>query len=592
MTRYGTNLYGEFLYGEDASSNLLWAVEVDWTGTGYTGSNEAIDGGLLDLIVRRGRKDYLVRSGKGFAHNQVGQATIVLDNTDGRYDPYNSSSPIYGYVEPGKDIRVKVRNGTSGTYYSVFTGVIDDIQPTDSNRKVIITALDGWRFLLDTDVEKAVQTNYRTDQAISDILDAVGWAWESSLAVGNHSVDYWWETGKSASQAINDLVDAEFGSCAILADGTFEFQNRDYSGSSAYAITQAEMLKDITSPQPWETVRNIVDIKVYPRVLQTNVDLYEMRDTPEIAASGSLTLFGDLTYDGRKVACNSNETIVIATDDSAYEVSGCTSPDFDGEYFDNGTTENGQTAYTNRSGGGYLWWNGAADWILSDTQGTAGNDYFKRTNADPVGTFTLQGNAEGSPELVDNPDVTFNTQADGGGSDIVSDLTVTVTLFGERAKFVFENANAAVGYITKFRLRGTAIDTPDSSVVRGDQSGTDKDRIFTLDVPWHDNITSANALASYMSYLISISKQFPILQIEQRPAYQFGVDLNDRIDVTIDKLNIDETYKVIYIEHRFLHDTGQGVLTTLYTEAAAATDRFLRFDYGQFDVHRFGLGDT
>lgn len=84
-----------------------------------------------------------------------------------------------------------------------------------------------------------------------------------------------------------------------------------------------------------------------------------------------------------------------ALEDGGYEIAGTTLPDFDGSYFKTGE-EGGDSAYTNRDGVGFLWWDGVDSWIVSAVLGTEGTDYFKRTDPSQIGAYTNQGSATGT----------------------------------------------------------------------------------------------------------------------------------------------------------------------------------------------------
>lgn len=107
-----------------------------------------------------------------------------------------------------------------------------------------------------------------------------------------------------------------------------------------------------------------------------------------------------------------------ALEDGGYEIAGTTLPDFDGSYFKTGT-QGGDSAYTNRDGNGFLWWDGVDSWIVSAILGTEGTDYFKRTDPSQIGAYTNQGSATGTV-----------TGADIVDEDHVADrLTLTQTSF-------------------------------------------------------------------------------------------------------------------------------------------------------------------
>ena len=92
-----------------------------------------------------------------------------------------------------------------------------------------------------------------------------------------------------------------------------------------------------------------------------------------------------------------------ALEDGGYEIAGTTLPDFDGSYFKTGDL-NGDSAYTNRDGAGFLWWDGVDSWIVSAILGTEGTDYFKRTDPSQIGTYTNQGSATGTVTSADISD--------------------------------------------------------------------------------------------------------------------------------------------------------------------------------------------
>ena len=129
-TRYGTGqTYGtaEATYGFHAITSILaWGVEVDWDGDGvFDGSNEAPY--MTSISVSRGRKRQLKSTGYGFESISVGKLTMEFVNNDGRYDGWNTSSPLYPNVTYGRDVRVKVLDWATGNIEPVFYGVISDI---------------------------------------------------------------------------------------------------------------------------------------------------------------------------------------------------------------------------------------------------------------------------------------------------------------------------------------------------------------------------------------------------------------------------------------------------------------------------------
>ena len=69
---------------------------------------------VTSVTIRRGRFSQL------FDVFDAGSCTIALDNQDRTYDPQYSSSPYYGYIIPGRQVRI-----TTGTT-SIFVGKVED----------------------------------------------------------------------------------------------------------------------------------------------------------------------------------------------------------------------------------------------------------------------------------------------------------------------------------------------------------------------------------------------------------------------------------------------------------------------------------
>lgn len=298
---------------------LSWTVNLDWTTAGtYDPRNDAIY--MTDLHVMRGRTQYLSSDGDGFEPMTPGYCTLTLDNSTGDYDPYNTAGALYPHVEPGKYIKILVNNGSGDMPF--FAGRVESIEPTggNTNPEVIITAYDGLKQLRDTEVVTSMHTSIRTGAAIDEILDtAAQWPaiWGKSVESGSDIIPYWWVNGISAYDAIDELVQSEFGGYAVLADGTFHFKARGLSSASVVTLDQNIMLKDIQVPMPYNIVRNAVKIMVHPKISQASGTLWTLQDTPFVAGGGSLEVWGNYFYSGRPVGAINTIQPVATTDYTA-----------------------------------------------------------------------------------------------------------------------------------------------------------------------------------------------------------------------------------------------------------------------------------
>lgn len=63
-------------------------------------------------------------------------------------------------------------------------------------------------------------------------------------------------------------------------------------------------------------------------------------------------------------------------------------------------------------------------------------------------------------------DVTFNSQSDGGGTDLIADLTISATAYGQTLEITLENTGSTLGYLTLVQARGTPVTANDPIEIR------------------------------------------------------------------------------------------------------------------------------
>jgi hypothetical protein len=321
VAKYGTFLYGSsVLYGTSTINSTIWLVEVDWDGDGiFDGTNEA--GRATNLYVKRGRENFLsISSGgvaQGFEPIRPGTASITVDNSDGRYNAYNTSSPLYGYLRPGALMRIRMINTSDGTPMPVFVGRVTDIQPYGSDRKkAVIKAEDGLRFLADADISVALSANIGIDDAIDSILTNASWpsTWPRNIESVTDVVPFWWAEGKALGE-ITNLSDSELGIFFHGADGTATYHSRHHSVDPTYTLTSADLLKDISYPQPWETQRNKIKITIHPRAAQASAALWTANTVSSLTPGDSITVWATYSYGSESPVPATSVISPVATTD-------------------------------------------------------------------------------------------------------------------------------------------------------------------------------------------------------------------------------------------------------------------------------------
>ena len=164
------------------------------------------------------------------------------------YDLSISATPVSKQVTAGtlQNFGVKIKNDGNGPDDVTLT--ITDQDPNE-----------GWVYLQsgtqggpgtlelsDIDVgykqEKTVfvYVNVTKEDAIDDILDDIAWPtlWGRDLGVGADLVSWWWEDDRSASIAIDDLVDSELGRFYVAADGVATFRSRQFSDDPVMTLPE------------------------------------------------------------------------------------------------------------------------------------------------------------------------------------------------------------------------------------------------------------------------------------------------------------------------------------------------------------------
>jgi hypothetical protein len=301
MARFGMFKYGHFQkYGAIVSDNLLWAFEVDWDNDGaFDGSGEHTR--LKSLSITRGREGMFTSAASGesrFARAQVGNCDLSLDNFDRRYDPWYATSLLYPNVQPGREIRLRVQDGSAGATYDLFRGKIDEIPSTGGRKTALtrITASDGWRLLLDRNSTVALLTDTTADALIDDVLDDVDWlaTWGRDLNVGSDTIPYGWVNDQSAFDAIHDLTESEMGLVTIGADGKIYFKSRHtlLLETAALALTEAEVINEPAVTNPWDSIKNKVSVRAYPRQLASLGEIWRLDEIRAVQPGAAVTLWG------------------------------------------------------------------------------------------------------------------------------------------------------------------------------------------------------------------------------------------------------------------------------------------------------------
>ena len=208
-----------------------------------------------------------IESNRGRQHAldefQTGTCSIVLSNSDDRFNPLNTSSPYYDSansktkVKPFKKVRVSA--AYDGTTYRIYTGFItgypESFGGQGSDATVRVQAVDlfkllnlntigsrGWllgntnRSLLGSARLGYADVQELSSARISRLLSAFGIASaDTTISTGDLQVQAGVPTTTNLLAALRDVESAEQGQFFIGANGNAIFRDRNYKRTQQFA---------------------------------------------------------------------------------------------------------------------------------------------------------------------------------------------------------------------------------------------------------------------------------------------------------------------------------------------------------------------
>jgi hypothetical protein len=230
----------------------------DKFGGQYDGLYGEITEYVKRISIRRGRSDNLDQ----FA---AGEATVVLNDPDGRYNPLNTQSPLYPFVIPGRPISIEA--SFDGEPYGLYRGFVRSIEhdPDQTAKETRLVCQDLFLFLSRFKPLLAASLSTNTGAAIGRVLDTVGWTEPGlrDLAVGDPINLVPSEQGTNTGLGIiQSLLEVERGEFLHGKDGVVRFRDRyqRYTRPSAATLTDvaasAYPATDLTNIKNRATVGN------------------------------------------------------------------------------------------------------------------------------------------------------------------------------------------------------------------------------------------------------------------------------------------------------------------------------------------------
>ncbi len=313
----------------------MWTIYVDWDGDfDFNAPSEAIWPDVVEASWRLGMRA---------AYQSVADentCTLTLRNTDGKYNPENTASPLYGQLVPQR--LVKISATVDGQEVPLWRGWIDSIEPewqragAQTGETVAkIECIGGKGYLSRHELNLPLQQNKTADQIIDLALQraalppAVGGVWilgqsrlgiDTRLAAQSDYADL--DTGlatigtygdvrgegetKTAYKVIQEVTEAERGRFFFARDGKAVFWNRHHLILNSQTLTATLDTSGALGARPTaiayhygDDLVNSVAVTAYPRKTTGSSTLWALDTALDIGPGSTLELEAPYTVDGQ-----------------------------------------------------------------------------------------------------------------------------------------------------------------------------------------------------------------------------------------------------------------------------------------------------
>ena len=265
---------------------------------------------IREFSIDRGRQHDL-------ADYQTGTASVVLDNTDDRFNPLNTSSPYYdtanseSKISPFRQIRIRAEydSSTHTLFRGFITGYPESFGGQGADSSVRIRCVDafklfnlntiggrGWKLgtagfsNLGTSTRLGyVDTQEKSSLRIGGLLDAFGWSSsDRQISTGDLDVKAGQSVTDNLLSAFKKVEEAEQGQFYMSADGKATCRDRNFKRTQQFT-SQATFGNGVGELPFSDVITNLDDSKILNIISVTRDGGTEqiVQDTDSIAKFGS-----------------------------------------------------------------------------------------------------------------------------------------------------------------------------------------------------------------------------------------------------------------------------------------------------------------
>ena len=158
-----------------------------------------------------------------------------------------------------------------------------------------------------------------------------------------------------------------------------------------------------------------------------------------------------------------------------------------------------------------------------------------------------------------------NTLKDNNGTDITDDITIVSQSFSQSGGTIVLSTSTN-GYITRLEVNGRMLQELKEDSVHTDTTSIADYGLKKLkvDSPFMQDPHYANVFSEVIKDVTKNDREGVTIEIQQRPDYQYPIDIMHSVALTAATLDLNDTYYITGYEHRWNGETGQDVTTTMW----------------------------
>lgn len=228
---------------------------------------------------------------------KIGTFSFTALNSDKKFTPENTSSPLFPNVGPRRKIQIQAVY--SQVPYPFYTGYTKEIKPVPRlgpPKQVVFQCEDAFGLFQEQQIKTVLYINALTGTIINGLLDQINWpSADRFIDAGQMTVKFMAWDEIFVGQALMEIASGEGGQLYIGEDGKVVFEDRHHRAKpphNAAVATIDNTMEKTMYRLGKDLVRNRMDINVYPRKVGTaDAVIGDLKTKPKIATGQTIDFF-------------------------------------------------------------------------------------------------------------------------------------------------------------------------------------------------------------------------------------------------------------------------------------------------------------